>query len=96
MFLLPIFGGVNFINPWSKIAGVSSKGDANRTQKLIHSSNEILRTISSGRNAWFALKNDNLISQIRGHNEIMFNNECAFFRIDDKTFDDFRGNDTLF
>jgi len=62
LLLFSIFCRIEFIDSWSKVEGISSKSDSHHPQKLVHSINQVLGTVSNSLNARFTLKNHNLIS----------------------------------
>lgn len=51
---------------------------------------------SGGSNGGFTLENNNTVGQVGCHDEIVLNDKRRLLGVEDESFHDFGGNDTLF
>jgi hypothetical protein len=54
-------------------------------QEGIHTRKKILRLVGHGFLTRFTSKDDNAIGQVRGHNEVVFDQEQGFLGVEDET-----------
>ncbi len=108
--LLPILNRVQFVDPWSEILWVSSKGDPHLAKELIHSVDQSHGLTRSTFLSWCACVHDDsrennallgyeglglLVSEVGCHNEIVFDNEGRLLVLYNESLYDPRGLDTL-
>lgn len=95
MFLFLIEDWVKFVDSWPEVGWVSSESDFKHAQKLVHTVHKTLWWTCDAFYTGFSFINDHLISQISWHNEIMFDNECAFLVVNDESLNDLCSHDSL-
>ena len=93
--MFSIFSGIDFIYSRSEVVGISSEGDTHHLQKLIHAFHQGLRAMSGTIQARIAIENHHLISQVSGHDKIVFHDESRLLGVLDETFNHFRSDNTL-
>ena len=95
VFLFLIKNRIKFVNSGSEIGRISSEGNLEHVQELIHSFKKSLWGISDTFHSRLSLIHDNLICQVSWHNKIVFNNGCTLLIVDDESLDNFGCNDSL-
>jgi len=93
--LLPVLRRVQLVYTGPIVGWVSSKGNVKVRQELIHSRYQRLWCIGSTVNRRTPLINNDLVSQVGCHDEIMLNNKCSFLGMKNESFDNLWGNNTL-
>ena len=96
LFLFTVEGRIQFIDSRSVVGRVSSEGDIHKGQEFIHSIDQILWSVSHTIRSRGSFINNDLIGEISCHDEIMLHDEGCLFGIQDISFDDSGGYDSLF
>jgi len=86
---------VEFINARAKIRGIPSKSDVEVFEESVASTEERLRFVGVGVDARFAIKDNDAVRQVRGHDEIVLDHKGCLLSMHDEALDDTRGNDSL-
>jgi len=104
--LLLVFHRVHLVDPGAEVAGITTEGDAECLQKLVHSAQQRLRPgcDNSGefdgsclfdRDDWIlrvgdgvdrgnSVKDNDTVSHVSGHDEVMLDDEGGLFRVEDE------------
>ena len=75
---------VTFVDPWSEIGRIPSERNIQLFQKRIHSWDQGLGAARSGFHPRCPVIDNHTVSQVGGHNEIVFDNECSLFGMHDE------------
>ena len=71
--------------PRSVVRRVTSEGDLKRFQEFVHSFQQTDRRIGSGLYTRLAFENDDHISKISSHDEIVLHHEGGFLCVENET-----------
>ena len=82
--------------PRTEISWITTEGNIQALQKGIHPSQQTLRLIGLCLDTRLALKHDDPVRQVRCHDKVVFDDKCRLFGVQDESFDNLGGNDTLF
>jgi hypothetical protein len=88
--------GIKLVDSGSEVGGISSESNTHKSQELVHARNQILRAVGNTISTGSTFVNDNQISKISGHDEIMFNDETSLLGVQDESLDNLRGDNSLF
>lgn len=77
------------------VGGVAAERDVEVFQEGVAAGEEGLGTVGVGVDSGLAVKDDDAISKVRSHDEIVLDDEGRLFGVHDETLDDARGNDAL-
>ncbi len=83
------------VDTWSIGVGVPAERDVQVLQELVATGKQAFRSIGPGVNGWLAVKDDDTVGEIGGHDEIVLDDERCLLAVHDESFDDSGGNDTL-
>jgi hypothetical protein len=93
--LLLIQNRVELINPGSVVRRISSEGNAQHVQELVHSVNQSLRRVGPALEAWLSLVDNNLIGKVGGHDEVVLDNKGSLLIVEDESLEHSGADDSL-
>jgi len=76
--------------------GIATEGDVEVLQEFVATSEEGFRRIGTSVNGWLAIKDNDAVGEVRGHDEIVLDNKGSLLGVHDEALDDASSNDTLF
>lgn len=74
---------------------ITAEGNVEVLEELVAASEEGLWGVSVSVKAWLAVKDNDTISKVSCHDEIVLDNKSCSLGVHDEALDDSRGNDTL-
>lgn len=93
LFLIKL--GVLLVDTRSKVGRIASEGDIKVLQEGVAACKERLGGIGVSINTRLAVKDNDTIGKIGGHDEIVLNDEGSLLGVHDESLNHSRGNDTL-
>ena len=93
--LLLIQLGIEFVDTRSEVGRITTESDVKILQELIAASEQRLGSIGASVNSWLTVEDDDTISEICCHNEIVLDDEGGFLGVHDESLNDSSGNDAL-
>lgn len=88
--------GFELVDSGSEVGGISSEGDTHQAQEFIHAADQVLRSVGNTVSTGSTFVNNNQISKISGHDEIVFNDETSLLGVQDESLDNLGSNNSLF
>jgi hypothetical protein len=76
--LLPVQNRLKLVDSWTIVGGISSEGDSKHVQKFVHSIHKALRRVGHTLDSGLSIINDDLISKIGSHNEVVLDHKGCF------------------
>ena len=78
-----------------EVVGISPERDLQLRQKLVHSPEQRLGRVGDCLDRGLALKDDDPVRQVRGHDEVVLHDETGFLGVEDESLDDLGGHQSL-
>jgi len=94
--LLLVLARVLLVDTGTEVDGITSEGDVHKLQEFIHSGDHTLGSSTESVLGWDSIEQDDLVSHVGGHDEIVLNNEGSTLGRHNPSLHDLGGNDTLF
>mmetsp|Transcript_46152 Transcript_46152/g.73347 ORF Transcript_46152/g.73347 Transcript_46152/m.73347 type:complete len:238 (+) Transcript_46152:92-805(+) len=94
--LFPVLHRLRFVDARPEVRGVTTEGDLELRQELVHALQQGHRCRCHAVNAGSAIVDDDPICQIRRHDEVVFHDEGGLFGMQDKPLHHAGGHDALF
>lgn len=86
---------VLLIDTRAVVGGVTTEGDVQVLQESVAASEERLGGVGMGIDTRLAVKDNDAVSQVGGHDEIVLDDKGSLLVVHDEALDDARGNNTL-
>jgi len=86
---------VGLVNARAEVGRVAAEGDVQILQELVAASEKRLGLVSMSVDTRLAIKDDNAIGEVRGHDKIVLDDESSLLGVHDESLDDATCNDTL-
>lgn len=83
------------VDSGTPVGGVTTKGDVELFEELVHASKQRLGRMSSALDGRHTVVVDDLVCQIGGHDEVVLHHKGSLAGVHDEAFDDFGGVNTL-
>lgn len=80
-FLLHVLDRLEFIDTRPEIVRITSESDSQQLQEPIHAGQQSLGCVSGRIHRRPPFEDDNSISQVSGHDEVVLNHKSSFFRM---------------
>ena len=94
-FLLMVQLTVVLVNTWTVAVGIATEGDIEVLKEPVAASQERFRGVGPGVDRWFAVKDNDTVCEVSGHDKVVLDDECGLLGVHDESLDDTRSNDTL-
>ena len=85
LYLIKYLDGVLLVNSWPVVVGISTERNGQQLEKAVHAGQKSLRSVGSWLDWRLTLKDDDAISQICGHDEIVLDDERRFLGVQNKS-----------
>lgn len=95
LLLVLILLGFLLVDPGSVVSGIASKGDVHELEELVHAGDHRFGRRAPGILGRLAVKENDLVSQVSSHNEIVLDNESSAFSLHDPAFHNAGGDHSL-
>lgn len=86
---------VHLVDTWTEVGWVTTESNVEVLQELVAASKEGLWCVSTRLNTWLTIKDNDTVSKVSGHDEIVLDNEGGLLGVHDETLDDTGSNNTL-
>lgn len=93
--LLLVQLGVQLVDTWAEVGWVAAEGDVEVLQELVAASKERFWRVSAGLDSWLTIEDDDAISKVSRHDEIVLDDEGGSLGVHDESLDDTGSNNTL-
>jgi hypothetical protein len=93
--LFLIFLGGELVDAWTEVGRVATESDIHELEELVHTADKTLWGCAPGFLGGDTVEDDDLVGKIGSHDEIVLYNESTTLLVDDPTFHDLRGTDSL-
>lgn len=93
--LLLIQLGVQLVDAGAVVGGVTTEGDVEVLEESVAAGEEGLRGVGVGVKTGLSVKDNDTVSKVGGHDEIVLDDKGGLLVVHDETLNDTRGNDTL-
>ncbi len=87
---------VQLVDTGPEVGRVTTEGDVEVLQEGVTASKQRLGLVGVSINTRLAVKDNDLVSEIGSHDEIVLDDEGGLLGVHDESLDDTAGNDTLF
>ena len=87
-FLFTILHGIQLVDSWSKVVGISAEGDLKLAEELVHSTQQRLRRVGERGDRGLALEHDDPVRQVGRHDEVVLHDETGLLGVEDEPLDD--------
>ena len=85
--VVQVFKSLVIVGHIPVVVRISSEGDLELFQELVHSGEEGLRRAGRGLDGGLALEDDDAVGQVGGHDEVVLHDESGLFSVQDEALD---------
>jgi len=94
--LLCVLDRVEFVDSWPEVVWVSSECDLQQRQEFVHACQQALWSVGYCVFGRDSVEDDDSVSEVRRHDEVVFDYECCFLSMKDVPLDDSSSHQSLF
>ena len=86
---------VHLVDTGAEVGRVTAESNIKVLQETVAAGQKRFRGVGTGVDTGLAIEDNDSVSQVSGHDEIVLNDECRLLGVHDETLDDTGSNDTL-